>query len=104
MIAPCGIHCFLTSQHCSCFMRLRDLSLNSVTQVPVPLKWEDQLVKESLEYNLTEATVRLFEERPIWAKLTLLDRLADFGVVITDAYVKRSAFLRMPPSTCGCSL
>lgn len=80
------------------------MSLNSVTQVPVPLKWEDQLVKESLEYNLTAATVRLFEERPVWAKLTLLDRLADFGVVITDAYVKRSVFLRMPLLTCGCLL
>lgn len=63
--------------------------LNSVTQVPAPLKWEDQLVKQSMEYNLTAATVRLFEERPIWAKPTLLDRLAEFGVVIADAHVKR---------------
>lgn len=62
-------------------------------QVPAITRWEDELVKQTLEYNLTAATVRLFEERPIWAKLTLLDRLADLGVVITDAHVKRCASL-----------
>lgn len=63
-----------------------------IPEVPAITRWEDELVKQTLEYNLTAATVRLFEERPIWAKLTLLDRLADLGVVITDAHVKRLLF------------
>lgn len=63
------------------------------TQVPAPLLWEQELLKTSVEYQLTAATAQLFDERPIWAKATINDRLTDLGVVLTDNHVRRSSFL-----------
>lgn len=46
-------------------------------EIPPEVKWEEILDKASDDYILQTAVSRLFTERPIWAKLTLNDKLIE---------------------------
>ncbi|KAH9304773.1 hypothetical protein KI387_009177, partial [Taxus chinensis] len=73
----------------------------TVTQVPQKINWEDKIVKGSNDWILQTAVSKLFEERPIWPKRTLQERLADDGLKITYDHLKRLLFRTAYYFGCG---
>ncbi|XP_024544941.1 general transcription factor 3C polypeptide 5 isoform X2 [Selaginella moellendorffii] len=60
--------------------------------VPKAVNWEVKLVKDSEEWSLHKAMVKCFEERPIWVKTTLVQKLHDQGLEPTPSMLKRLLF------------
>ncbi|KAG0468682.1 hypothetical protein HPP92_018010 [Vanilla planifolia] len=62
-------------------------------EIPEKINWEDKLPKGTAEWKAQMALARLFEERPIWPRWSLYERLLDDGEEITD-YLLRRLLLR----------
>lgn len=72
-----------------------------IEEVPQKINWENKLVKDSNDWILQTAISKLFEERPIWPKRTLQDRLADDGLKLTYDQLKRLLFRTAHYFGCG---
>ncbi|BBM98513.1 hypothetical protein Mp_1g14120 [Marchantia polymorpha subsp. ruderalis] len=63
-----------------------------IKEVPTTTTWKQQLDRSSDAYARTEALVKMFEERPVWAKNTLNERLMEQEIFVTDAYLRSLLF------------
>ncbi|XP_057824264.2 uncharacterized protein LOC131036397 isoform X2 [Cryptomeria japonica] len=72
-----------------------------IEEVPQKINWEDKIVKGSNDWILQTAVSKLFDERPIWPKRTLQERLADDGLKITYDHLKRLLFRTAYYFGCG---
>lgn len=60
-------------------------------EVPAKVNWEDNIPKDSFEWEWQTAVSKLFDERPIWPRWSLLERLLDDGVGVSYNQLRRSA-------------
>eukprot|EP00252_Welwitschia_mirabilis_P020208 TRINITY_DN4904_c0_g1_i1.p1 TRINITY_DN4904_c0_g1~~TRINITY_DN4904_c0_g1_i1.p1 ORF type:complete len:617 (+),score=147.01 TRINITY_DN4904_c0_g1_i1:229-2079(+) len=63
-----------------------------IKEIPPKISWEDKIVKGSNDWILQTEVSRLFEERPVWQKRTLQDKLADEGFNFSHDQLKRVLF------------
>ncbi|CAA6671111.1 unnamed protein product [Spirodela intermedia] len=57
--------------------------------VPAKVNWEDHIPKDSFEWEWQMAVSKLFDERPIWPRWSLLERLLDDGVAVSYNQLRR---------------
>ncbi|XP_078443748.1 uncharacterized protein LOC144713127 isoform X2 [Wolffia australiana] len=60
-----------------------------IKEVPVSVNWEDNIPKNSSEWAWQLAVSQLFNERPIWPRWSLLERLLDDGVSVSYNQLRR---------------
>lgn len=63
--------------------------LNSHILVPGKINWEDHVRKNSVDWDWQMAVCKLFEERPVWPRQSLYERLQDDGVHVSQNQFKR---------------
>lgn len=61
----------------------------TIIQVPKKINWEDNISQDSAEWKRQMAITKLFEERPIWPRYSVTERLIGDGVVVSDDQLKR---------------
>ena len=59
--------------------------------IPQKVNWEEHIPTDSLEWECQMAVSKLFDERPIWPRWSLLERLLDDGVQVSYNLLRRSA-------------
>ncbi|XP_020578392.1 transcription factor tau subunit sfc1-like [Phalaenopsis equestris] len=64
----------------------------SIHKIPEKINWEDKLLKGTTEWKEQMAVAKLFEERPIWPRWSLHERLLDDGLEVTDYLLRRLLF------------
>lgn len=65
----------------------------SIDKIPEKINWEDKLPKGNNEWDAQLAISKLFEERPIWPRWSLHERLLDDGQEVSE-YLLRRLLLR----------
>lgn len=69
------------------------LALPFNTQVvPEKINWEDHVRKNSVDWNWQMAVCKLFDERPVWPRQSLYERLLDDSVHVSQSQFKRLLF------------
>jgi len=58
-------------------------------QIPKILKWEDYIVPTSNQWKWQVAVSALFEERPVWTRDSIVQRLLDKGLTCTHHMLNR---------------
>ncbi|KAH0459111.1 hypothetical protein IEQ34_011925 [Dendrobium chrysotoxum] len=61
-------------------------------EIPEKINWEDKLPKSTPEWEAQMAVSKLFEERPIWPRWSLHERLLDDGQEVTEYLLRRLLF------------
>ncbi|CAL9231422.1 unnamed protein product [Arabidopsis halleri] len=61
----------------------------SVKEIPKILKWEDFIVPSSNQWKWQVAVSALFEERPVWTRDSIVQRLLDKGLKCTHHMLNR---------------
>ncbi|AED93312.1 Transcription factor IIIC, subunit 5 [Arabidopsis thaliana] len=61
----------------------------SVKEIPKILKWEDYIVPTSNQWKWQVAVSALFEERPVWTRDSIVQRLLDKGLTCTHHMLNR---------------
>ncbi|KAF8019194.1 hypothetical protein BT93_G0011 [Corymbia citriodora subsp. variegata] len=64
-----------------------------IKEIPKIINWEERLILGSDEWERQMAVSKLFEERPIWPKNSLYERLLDRGLNFGVLLLKRSCSL-----------
>lgn len=64
----------------------------TVENVPKYFNWKEYIPTDSAEWKWQSAISKLFEERPIWPRRSLLEQLIDNGVPVTDHMIRRLLF------------
>ncbi|KAK8947604.1 hypothetical protein KSP40_PGU013778 [Platanthera guangdongensis] len=72
----------------------------SIDKIPEKINWEDKLPKGNNEWDAQLAVSKLFEERPIWPRWSLHERLLDDGQEVSE-YLLRRLLLRAGYYFCG---
>lgn len=65
----------------------------SINKIPEKINWEDKLPKGTIECEAQLAVSKLFDERPIWPRLSLRERLLGDGQEVSE-YLLRRLLLR----------
>lgn len=65
------------------------LSNLTFIQVPKKINWEDNIPQGSPQWARQMAISKLFEERPVWPRYSVHQRLIDDGVMVSDDQMKR---------------
>lgn len=60
-----------------CFLLLLDLTF---LHIPKTVNWEKYIPQGSEQWDVQVAVSKLFEERPIWPKESLIERLPNMGL------------------------
>ncbi|KAG1364469.1 general transcription factor 3C polypeptide 5 [Cocos nucifera] len=60
--------------------------------VPIKINWEDNILKDTTEWEWQMAVCKLFEERPIWPRWSLHERLLEDGLDVSENQLKRLLF------------
>lgn len=60
--------------------------------IPVKFDWEESIARGTTEWEWQMAVSKLFDERPIWPRWSLYERLHDDGLQVTENHLKRSLF------------
>ncbi|KQJ82009.1 general transcription factor 3C polypeptide 5 [Brachypodium distachyon] len=63
-----------------------------IQAVPKKINWEDHIPKKSPEWGWQMAMCKLFEERPVWPRQSLYERLLDEGVQVSQGQFKSLLF------------
>ncbi|CAM6083628.1 unnamed protein product [Calypogeia fissa] len=64
----------------------------TIQEVPKEGNWELNLQRGSEPWLRTAALVRVFQERPIWTRTMLNERLIEQGMIVTEYYLKTLLF------------
>eukprot|EP00268_Persea_americana_P057617 TRINITY_DN6909_c1_g2_i9.p1 TRINITY_DN6909_c1_g2~~TRINITY_DN6909_c1_g2_i9.p1 ORF type:complete len:601 (+),score=127.53 TRINITY_DN6909_c1_g2_i9:334-2136(+) len=64
----------------------------NIEEVPKKINWEDNIPHGSPQWVRQMAISKLFEERPIWPRYSVHQRLIDDGVMVSDDQMKRLLF------------
>ncbi|PVH34993.1 hypothetical protein PAHAL_7G082600 [Panicum hallii] len=64
----------------------------NIQVVPGKINWEDHVRKNSVDWDWQMAVCKLFEERPVWPRQSLYERLQDDGVHVSQNQFKRLLF------------
>ncbi|KAJ1260819.1 hypothetical protein BS78_10G261500 [Paspalum vaginatum] len=64
----------------------------SIHVVPGKINWEDHIPKNSVDWNWQIAVCKLFDERPVWPRQSLYERLHEDGVHVSQNQFKRLLF------------
>ncbi|KAL5220990.1 hypothetical protein ABZP36_025703 [Zizania latifolia] len=64
----------------------------NVQAVPGKINWEDHISKNSAEWGWQMAVCKMFDERPVWPRQSLYERLLDDGLQISQNQFKRLLF------------
>ncbi|XP_031383481.1 general transcription factor 3C polypeptide 5-like isoform X2 [Punica granatum] len=60
-----------------------------IKEIPKKVNWEERLPQGSNEWERHKAISKLFDERPIWPKKALIERLLDLGLDYPELVLKR---------------
>ncbi|XP_038983732.1 uncharacterized protein LOC103714079 [Phoenix dactylifera] len=63
-----------------------------IERVPIKINWEDNIPKDTTEWEWQMAVCKLFEERPIWPRWSLHERLLEDGSDVSENQLKRLLF------------
>jgi len=66
--------------------------LNWHILVPEKINWEDHVRKNSVDWDWQMAVCKLFDERPVWPRQSLYERLLDDSVHVSQSQFKRLLF------------
>ncbi|KAJ3672405.1 hypothetical protein LUZ60_007126 [Juncus effusus] len=61
-------------------------------EVPKKVKWEENIPKTTTEYVWQESVCKLFDEKPIWPKPSIQQKLVELGLEISNNQLKRLLF------------
>lgn len=61
----------------------------TILKIPEKINWECHLREGTLEWEQQVAMVKLFEEKPIWPRRSLKERLLYDGLLVKDECFKR---------------
>ncbi|KAK3155266.1 hypothetical protein QOZ80_2BG0201080 [Eleusine coracana subsp. coracana] len=61
----------------------------NIEAVPEKINWEDYVPKDSADWDQQMAVCKLFDERPVWPKQSLCERLSDDGVHLSQYQFRR---------------
>ncbi|XP_033517611.1 transcription factor tau subunit sfc1-like isoform X5 [Nicotiana tomentosiformis] len=61
-------------------------------QIPKPVDWEKHILQGSEDWRRQKVVSELFEERQIWVKESLAERLRDGGLKLGESRIKRLLF------------
>uniref|UniRef100_A0ACD5UQC3 Uncharacterized protein n=2 Tax=Avena sativa TaxID=4498 RepID=A0ACD5UQC3_AVESA len=64
----------------------------NIQAVPKKINWEDHIPKNSSEWDWQMAVCKLFDERPVWPRQSLYERLLDDGVQVSIGQFKSLLF------------
>ncbi|KAM0911802.1 hypothetical protein ACQ4PT_013224 [Festuca glaucescens] len=64
----------------------------NIQAVPKKINWEDHIPKNSSEWDWQMAVCKLFDERPVWPRQSLYERLLDDGVQVSTGQFKSLLF------------
>ncbi|CAL5035222.1 unnamed protein product [Urochloa decumbens] len=64
----------------------------NIQVVPEKINWEDHVRKNSVDWDWQMAVCKLFDERPVWPRQSLYERLQDDGVHVSQNQFKRLLF------------
>lgn len=64
----------------------------NIQAVPKKINWEDHIPKNSSEWDWQMAVCKLFDERPVWPRQSLYERLLDDGVQVSVGQFKSLLF------------
>ncbi|KAG2642768.1 transcription factor tau subunit sfc1-like isoform X3 [Panicum virgatum] len=64
----------------------------NIQVVPGKINWEDHVPKNSVDWDWQMAVCKLFDERPVWPRQSLYERLQDDGVHVSQNQFKRLLF------------
>ncbi|GMH29693.1 hypothetical protein Nepgr_031536 [Nepenthes gracilis] len=70
---------------------IKDILITFI-QIPRKVNWEQFIPKESDQWNWQTAVSKLFDERPIWPKISISERLRDMGGKCADNLLRRLLF------------
>ena len=70
--------------------------LNWHILVPGKINWEDHVPKNSVDWDWQMAVCKLFDERPVWPRQSLYERLQDDGVHVSQNQFKRFRYSSTP--------
>lgn len=74
-------------------------------QIPKRTNWEEYIPEGSDQWESQMAVSRLFDERPVWPKDSLTERLLDKGFNFSDHILRRlSAYKPLPSILSLCSV
>ncbi|KAE9450499.1 hypothetical protein C3L33_17607, partial [Rhododendron williamsianum] len=68
------------------------VALRTFIQIPKKVSWEKYIPEKSEQWEWQMAVCKLFDERPIWVKSSLAERLLDDGVQFGDHTLRRLLF------------
>nr|XP_016436708.1 PREDICTED: general transcription factor 3C polypeptide 5-like isoform X2 [Nicotiana tabacum] len=75
--------------------REMEQSLNldvNIKEIPKPVDWEKHILQGSEDWRRQKVVSELFEERQIWVKESLAERLRDGGLKLGESRIKRLLF------------
>ncbi|XP_075075870.1 uncharacterized protein LOC107812107 isoform X3 [Nicotiana tabacum] len=75
--------------------REMEQSLNldvNIKEIPKPVDWEKHILQGSEDWRRQKVVSELFEERQIWVKESLAERLRDGGLKLGEGRIKRLLF------------
>ena len=75
-------------EHCTVFFILSMLHLTFI-QIPKKVNWEEYVPQGSNQWEWQMFIANLFDERPIWPKESLTERLLDKGLSFTVEMFRR---------------
>lgn len=62
------------------------------SRIPLKVDWENNVMKDSMEWEWQMAVARLFDQRPIWPRWSLHECLLEDGLQVPENYLTRSSF------------
>lgn len=65
------------------------VALRTFIQIPKKVSWEKYIPEKSEQWEWQMAVCKLFDERPLWVKSSLAERLLDDGVQFGDHTLRR---------------
>lgn len=67
------------------------------SQIPKKVNWEELITRGSEQWEWQMIVSKLFDERPIWPKESVTERLLDKGLKFSHLMLKRSCLKTCPP-------
>lgn len=75
--------------HCNKIAVLWFLFYLTVLQIPKKVNWEEYIPQGSDQWESQMVVSRMFDEKPIWSKVSLTERLLDKGLSFSHELLRR---------------
>ncbi|OAY80178.1 General transcription factor 3C polypeptide 5 [Ananas comosus] len=71
-----------------------EMDIDECLAIPIPTKinWEENIPRDTTEWEWQVAVCKLFEEQPIWPRRSLHEHLLDDGMQVSENQLKRLLF------------